>query len=212
MSFKTAQLDEIPIVDDGRVPARPVRHHLGIQAFGINAWISRGAGEAAINEHDEADSGDEELYLVLSGRALFTVDGDQVDAPEGTLVYVEPAARRAAVAHEPGTIILAVGAVPGKAHRPSGWEVSSPAMAPFRAGDYERAIVLFEPLLEQYPQYPAIAYNLACAECLAGRSDDAIRHLRQALEMDDSLRGLAQRDSDFDPIREDTRFAELVGA
>ena len=207
---RSARLDEIPIVDDGRVPARAVRHHFGIEAFGMNAWVARGAGEPAINEHDEADSGDEELYLVLSGHAVFTVEGEEIDAPQGTFVYVEPPARRSAVAREPSTVILAVGAVPGKAYRASGWEISSPAMAAFRAGDYERTIELLGPLADEYPQYPAVPYNLACAESLAGRVDDAVGHLRQALEIDDSLRELAQSDSDLDPIREDPRFAALV--
>ncbi len=207
---RTSRLDEIPIVDDGRVPARPVRHHFGIAAFGINAYVARGAGEPAVNEHDEADSGHEELYLVLSGHAVFTVDGEEIDAPQGTFVYVEPAARRSAVATEPSTAILAMGGVPGKAYRATGWEIASPAMEPFWARDYERAIELLGPLADQYPQYPAIPYNLACAESLAGRVDDAIVHLRQALELDDSLRELAQSDSDLDPIREDPRFAALV--
>ena len=211
-SFTSARLDEIPLLDDGRVPMRIVRHHLGIRAFGINAFVANEAGKPAINEHDEADSGEEELYLVLSGHALFTVDGEAVDASTGTFVYVEPAAQRGAVAKEPETVILAVGAVPGKAYRPSGWEVAAPAMAAFRAKDYAKAIEQLEPLVEQYPQYPALPYNLACAESLAGRTDDAIGHLRRALEADDSLRELARTDSDLDPVRDDPRFAELVGS
>jgi tetratricopeptide (TPR) repeat protein len=211
-SFTSARLDEIPLLDDGRVPMRIVRHHLGIRAFGINAFVANEAGKPAINEHDEADSGHEELYLVLSGHALFTVDGEEIDAPEGTLLRVEPAARRGAVAKVPETTILAVGAVPGQAYRASGWEVSSPAMAAFLVKDYAKAIEQLEPLVEQYPQYPALPYNLACAESLAGRTDHAIGYLRRALEADDSLRELARTDSDLDAIRDDPRFAELVGS
>jgi tetratricopeptide (TPR) repeat protein len=209
--WKTAQLDEIPIVDDGRTPLRPVRHHLGIQAFGLNAFVARGAGESAVNEHDEADSGDEELYIVVSGHALFGIDGEEVDAPEGTLVFVEPEAKRSAVARDAGTTILAVGAKPGEAYRPSGWEVGSEAMTAFYAGDYERVIEQLGPLAKQYPQYTALTYNLACAESLAGRADDALGHLRQALEADDSLRALAHRDSDLDAIRGDPRFSAIAG-
>ncbi len=211
-SFTSARLDEIPLVDDGRVPMRVVRHHLGIRAFGINAFVANEAGKPAINEHDEADSGHEELYLVLSGHALFTVDGEEIDAPEGTLLRVEPAAQRGAVAKVPETTILAVGGVPGQAYRASGWEVATPAMTAFFAKDYAKAIEQLEPLLEQYPQYPALPYNLACAESLAGRTDDAIGHLRRAFEADDSLRELARRDSDLDAVRDDPRFAELVGS
>jgi quercetin dioxygenase-like cupin family protein len=211
VSFKTARLDEIPIVDDGRTPLRPVRHHLGIQAFGLNAFVARGAGESAVNEHDEADSGDEELYVVLSGHAVFTIDGEEVDAPAGTLLFVEPEAKRGAVAKADGTTILALGAKPGEAYNPSGWEVGSAAMAAFYAGDYERVIEQLKPLAEEYPQYPALTYNLACAESLAGRADDALGHLRQALEADDSLRKLAHGDSDLDAIRSDPRFSAIAG-
>jgi tetratricopeptide (TPR) repeat protein len=209
--FTHARLDEVPVVDDGRTPARPVRHHLDIQAFGINAWVARGPGEPAINDHDEADTGEEELYLVLSGHAVFTIDGEELDAPPGTLVLVEPAARRGAVAKEADTVVLAVGGVPGEAYRASGWEISSEAMSAFRAGDYERAIELFGGLAAENPQYPGLTYNLACAESLAGRPDDAIEHLRSALEREGSLRELARTDSDLDAIRADPRFGELVG-
>ena len=64
----------------------PGRHHLGITAFGATAWTGREAGDRIINEHDEADE-DEELYVVLSGRARFELDGDAVDAPAGTFVF-----------------------------------------------------------------------------------------------------------------------------
>ena len=210
--FRVARLEEIPVVDDGRVPARPIRHHLGIQAFGLNAWISRGAGEAAINEHDEADTGEEELYLVLSGHAVFTVDGQEVDAPAGTLVFVEPAATRGAVSKAEGTTILGVGAPAGKPYRPSGWEIQAEAMTAFRAGDYGRAIELLEPLAAKHPEYAGLPYNLACAEALSGKPDDALRHLGQAIERDESFREFARGDSDFDAIRDDPRFAEIVSA
>ena len=68
----SARLDEIDELDDGRSRYRPVRHHLGITAFGINAWSAPAAGDRLINEHDEAEPDvNEELYLVLEGRAAF---------------------------------------------------------------------------------------------------------------------------------------------
>ena len=210
--FSVARLDEIPIADDGRVPARVVRHQLGGQAFGINAWLPRGAGQAAINEHDEEDTGEEELYFVLAGHAVFTVDGEEIDAPEGTFVLVQPAAKRSAVATEDGTTILAVGAPVGRAYKPSGWELWSHIRPKFEAGDYEAVIVELKPLVQEHPQYPALPYNLACAESLAGRTDDALAHLRKAVEMDAEAARFAQRDPDFDAIRDDPRFAEIVGA
>jgi tetratricopeptide (TPR) repeat protein len=209
--FAVARLDEVPLVDDGRVPARIVRHHLGIRAFGVNAWISRGAGEQAINEHDEADTGEEELYLVLSGHAVFTVDGEEVDAPAGTLLLVQPAAQRRAVAQEGRTTILAVGAPPGRAYKPSGWEVWSNVRPLFEAGEYDRVIEELGKLIVDNPQYDALRYNLACAESLSGRIDDALRHLAEALELAPELAELARSDSDLDAIRDDPRFSAIAG-
>src|SRR5437868_12157248 len=106
-SYETATLDQLAR-DDGW---SPIRKQLGIQAFGVNAWTAKEVGDQLISEHHEVPSGHEELYLVLAGRATFTVDGDEVDAPTGALVFVrDPAAKRGAVAAERGTTVLVVGA------------------------------------------------------------------------------------------------------
>jgi tetratricopeptide (TPR) repeat protein len=211
MTYRIARLDDIEEISDGRCPWRPVRHHLGISAFGVNAWTANAAGDRIVNEHDEADE-DEELYLVLEGRARFEIDGEAVDAPAGTLVFVPPGVRRTAFAEEPKTTILAIGAEPGKAYTPIGWEVWAPANRFYQAGDYERAIEVAKPIVEANPQYTAPLYNLACCESLAGRPDDAIEHLGQAIASVEDLRRLARGDSDFDPIRDDPRFVELIGS
>jgi mannose-6-phosphate isomerase-like protein (cupin superfamily) len=89
--YAVAHLDEIDEISDGRCPSRPIRHHFGITSFGVNAWTGREAGDRIINEHDEGgDDGDEELYLVQRGRARFELDGEPVQAPVGTLVFVGP--------------------------------------------------------------------------------------------------------------------------
>ena len=208
--FQVARLDDIEVFDDGRCPWRPIRHHFGITAFGVNSWTARDAGDRIVNEHDEADE-DEELYVVLRGRATFELDGERMDAPEGTLVFAQPGVRRTAFAEEAGTTILAVGAQPGKAYVAIGWELWAPAGHFYQAGEYEQAIEVAKPLVEANPEYPALLYNLACCESLAGRPADAIDHLRQVIERTPQIRDLARRDSDFDPIREDPGFAELVG-
>jgi hypothetical protein len=123
--YAAAHLDDIDLVNDGRIPWRPVRHHFGISSFGINAWTAAKAGDRIINEHDEADVEDqqEELYFVQTGRARFELDGEKVDAPAGTFVYVrDPRAVRGAVAQEPGTTVIAVGATPGEPFAVSPWE------------------------------------------------------------------------------------------
>ena len=213
-NYAVARLDEIEVVDDGREPMRPVRHHFGIQAFGVNTWTAADAGDRIINEHDEADTGQdghEELYFVHSGRARFEIDGENVDAPTGTFVFVRPAAKRTAFAEEPGTTIVAMGGTPGKAYESHGWEIWAPLNRLYQAGEYAEAADRGSELLADNPEYPALFYNVACVESLAGRKDDALEHLRAAVEKSDQLRKLAADDSDLDAIREEPGFKELVG-
>jgi hypothetical protein len=76
--------------------------------------------------HDEADFGQEEVYLVMSGHATATVGNDEIDAPTGTVVAVrDPALTRSVVAVDAGTTVLAVGCAPGcfrTSWRPSHFE------------------------------------------------------------------------------------------
>lgn len=191
-----------------------VRHHLGISAFGINAWTADEAGTEIIGEHDELGrraGKHEELYFVVKGRATFTVDGETVDAPGGTFVFVrDPAAKRKAIAAEAETTVLVIGARPGEAFQPSQWERSAPALGFFATKEYDKAFEFLSKAREETPDDAGILYNLACAESLLARTDDAIGHLRESIANDDSFREVAQKDSDFDPIREDARFKELV--
>jgi tetratricopeptide (TPR) repeat protein len=210
--YAVAHLEEIEELDDGRAPFRPLRHHLGITAFGINAWTAAEAGDRIINEHDEADDGNEELYLVTQGRAVFELDGRRVDVPSGALVFARAGVKRTAFAEEPGTTIIAVGGVPGKAYEPDGWELWEPLNALYRAGDYAAAADRGREVIEAHPEYAMPIYNLACCESLAGRTTDAIDHLRQAIERSEQFRTYAKDDSDFDSIRDLPAFKELVGS
>jgi len=209
--YTVSSLGEIDEISDGRVPWRPVRHHLGITSFGVNAFTGPKAGDRLINEHDEAGE-HEELYLVHQGRARFEIDGQEVDAPTGTLVYAKPGVKRTAFAEEPGTTLLAIGGEPGKAYEPHGWEVWSQLQPLFQSGDYEQVADRGKELLKDHPEYAGVFYNVACAEALAGRKEDAIEHVRHAIERSERFRELARDDSDFDSIREEPAFQELVGA
>jgi hypothetical protein len=124
--WSVVRLDELPTIE-GDLPAwKPVRHGLGLEAFGVNAWLGGEPGSGVIDDHDELgeDGDQEELYFVVSGRAAFTIDGERVDAPAGTFVALrDPALRRVAVAEEPGTVVLAVGGVRGRPFTPSEWEL-----------------------------------------------------------------------------------------
>jgi len=208
--YAVARIEEIDELSDGRCPFRPVRKHFGIMAFGVNAWTGKSAGDRIINEHDEADE-EEELYLVQQGRATFELDGERVDAPAGTMVFARPGVKRTAFAEEPGTTIVAIGGRPGEAYEPSGFEVWLPINALYEAGKYAEAADRGRELIEENPDYAGLLYNVACCESLAGRKADAIEHLRSAIERSERFRSFAAGDSDFDPIREEPAFKELVG-
>jgi tetratricopeptide (TPR) repeat protein len=209
--YRVARLEEIDELDDGREPWRPVRHHLGITAFGVNTWTAAEAGSRIINEHDEDEpDGNEELYVVLEGRAIFELDGERHDAPAGTMVFVRPGTKRTAFAEEPGTTIVAVGGVAGEAYEPSGWELWAPVNPLYAAGEYAEAADRAREIADAHPEYAGLLYNLACCESLAGRTADALEHLRLAIERSPRFRAHARGDSDFDPIREEPGFRELL--
>jgi hypothetical protein len=209
--YTVTHLNEIDELDDGREPFRPVRHQLGITAFGITSWTGRDAGDQIINEHDEADDGHEELYLVFRGRAAFELDGERQEAsPVGTLVFVRPGVKRTAFAEERETTIIAVGGIPGEAYVPTGWEIWSPIRPLYEAGEYAAAADRARELVDGGAQYPELLYNLACCESLAGRTTDAVEHLRQAIGLSDRIRDYAKDDSDFDPIRDEPAFKGLM--
>jgi tetratricopeptide (TPR) repeat protein len=212
-SYAVVHVDEIPEQDDGRVPMRPVRHHLGITGFGVNAWTARNAGDRIINEHEEEDpNSDEELYVVLQGRAVFELDGERRDAPEGSLVFVKPGVKRTAFAEEAGTTILSVGGVPGKPYDPVGWELWSPLRNSYEAGDYEETVARLREVVAENPQYALLFYNLACCESLTGQKGEALDHLRQAVELSERFREFAKGDSDLDAIRDEPAYREIAGA
>jgi tetratricopeptide (TPR) repeat protein len=209
--YAVAHLSEIDEADDGRCPWRPVRHHFGITSFGVNTWTARDAGDRIINEHDESEpGGNEELYVVLRGRAVFELDGERVAAPTGTFVFVRPGVKRTAFAEEPGTTIFALGGTPGLAYEPDGWEIWEPLRPLYERGEYAEAADRGRALVDANPHYSGLFYNLACCESLAGRTTDALDHLRRAIEMSERSRAYAKDDSDFDPIRGEPAFAELT--
>jgi mannose-6-phosphate isomerase-like protein (cupin superfamily) len=208
--YTLAHLDQITEMSDGRQPWRPVRHHFGITSFGANTWTGHQAGDRIINEHDE-EGENEELYFVHRGRARFELDGEKVDAPEGTFVFAKPGVKRTAFAEEAETTLLALGGTPGQAYEPDGWELWAPVGPLYQEGKYGEAADKARDIVEANPEYPALLYNLACCESLAGRKDDAVRHLRSAIERSAQLRRLAVEDDDVAAIRDDPEIKALLG-
>src|SRR4051794_26090120 len=122
---KALHIDEIAgMPGPGTLTWHPVRATLGIQAFGTNAYTANEPGVDVVEPHTESpDLAHEELYFVARGRAIFTIDGEQIDAPAGTYVFVpDPASHRHAVAGEAGTTVLSFGGPP--TFEPSAWEWS----------------------------------------------------------------------------------------
>jgi len=209
--YTILSLDEVETASHLGSNLVPVRHTLGFRPAGVNAWIADGGGQL-IPPHEE-DSGNEELYAVVRGRATFTVGEEKADAPAGTLVFVPPEVFRTAVAEEDGTLVFAVGGTVGQAFNAGGWDSFALADSYRQAGRYDEGRAIMEQLIAEKPDYWPTSYNAGCFEALAGNPDAALDHLRRAKELD-AEGGSAQYfrgDSDLDPLRDDPRFQELLG-
>jgi hypothetical protein len=209
--YAIARLDEIDTLADWQYHYRPLRHHFGITSFGVTAWVGAAAGDPIINEYDEGSQPAEELFVVMSGRAIFQLEDEEVEAPPGTLVYASEGTRRTAVAAEPATTILAFDGAPGKAYDATGWELWAPLRPLYDRGEHVELTARLEDLIAANPQYPMLVYNLACSESLSGHTAEAIEHLRRAAGASEKLRADARQDSDFDPIRDEPSFKEVIG-
>jgi tetratricopeptide (TPR) repeat protein len=208
--WEAVHVDDLDAILAAGVVWHPIRRRLGVRAFGINAYTAEGAGSQIIEEHDELGSGaggHEELYLVLRGRATFTVDGETQDAPAGTIVFLsDPALTRGAIAADEDTLVLAVGGEPDRAFEVSPWECYFAAIPLLEAERWGEAVATIEEGLRANPGNPSILYNLACAESRAGHAADAIAHLKAAIDTDPKYAERARSDRDFDAIRADPGF------
>jgi quercetin dioxygenase-like cupin family protein len=202
--YGVATLDELATAPiPGQARWHTIRRTFGVSSFGVNAWTATEDGGQIIGEHEEASGqAHEELYVVVSGRATFTLDGEEVDAPAGTLVHVaDPAVKRGATGEE-GTTILVVGAKPGEAFTPSTWERSAEALRFWPTEEWDRAIEVLEGHLVDTPDHAGTHYNLACAHARAGRPDVALEHARKAIELQESFAEYAAKDDDLVSIRD----------
>ena len=205
--WQIARLDDI----EPRGRDIPVREHLGIHAFGVNAFRP-GEDNLLINEHDEAGTGQEELYIVLDGTATFEIDGETVDAPAGTLVFVRPEARRKATGD--GTILV-LGGAPGQPYQGidwgEAWSFHRDSMIAYGEQRYADALQLVREGLERSPDNPGLHYNFACFGALAGDTgDETFDHLHRGVELFPPFREQARRDDDLDAVRDDPRFEDAL--
>ena len=188
---------------------RPLRKTLGTTGFGVNGYTADAGGEV-IETHDETSAGaagHEELYVVLAGAATFTVDGDELPAPAGTLLVVPPGVRRGATATEDGTTVLVIGGVPGAAGPRTPFEYWYEAEPHYRSGDYARAVAVASAGLQDWPDHPSLHYQLACYEALQGNRDAAIEHLKVAYANNPTTREWAAGDDDLASVRDDPALA-----
>lgn len=211
--FAVAHIDELDRVAVGEAGLewRPVRRRFGLGAFGMNAYSSTHAGGEVVEEHTEEQLGHEEVYVVVRGHATFHLDGDDVDAPAGTLVVIrDPSVKRGATAVDASTLVLAVGGKPGEAFTPSAWESYFSASPLAKEGQYDEALAVMERDAELHGDKPAFLYNLACFEALAGRRGEAVAHVVQAIDTSPRFARWAKEDADFDSIRDDPQFAAAI--
>ena len=195
------ELDRIPVAHG--LEWRPIRRRLGIRSFGVNAYTSEKVGDWIVEEHTEETNQHEEVYLVVQGRARFTLDGEEVDAPAGVIVHIgDPGVRRVAVAEEAGTTVLAVGGPRGKAFAPAVWEWYFEAYPLADEGRLEEALELMRQGLQEHPENAAMLYHLACIEVRSGLADDALKHVRRAIQLRPELMERAREDEELAPIRE----------
>ncbi len=200
-SLRIGEVD--PITVAGGLRWRPIRRTLGIEAFGMNAYTAVKTGDDVVESHTEQSLGHEEVYVVLQGRATFELDGEELDAPAGTIVFLrDPATRRHATAAEPGTTVLAVGGRPGVAYTPSAWEWYFEAERFRDPLDPEAALRLMDEANERFPDHAGVVYSTACWLALAGRDDEALATLHRAVELEPRAREWAATDDDLLSVRD----------
>ena len=92
-----------------------VRHGLGVESFGMQV-IDMPPHADQYPEHDHAESGQEEVYIVLDGAAFIQANGAEHEVTPGVFVRVGPGQRRKWITRDQGARLLALGGVPGEAY------------------------------------------------------------------------------------------------
>ena len=185
----------------GTLQWTPLRKHFGITAFGINAYTAAERGQDVVEEHDEERLGHEEVYVVVSGRATFVLDGEEHEVPAGSAVYLrDPKLTRYARAEEPGTTVLAIGGKPGR-HEISAWEYFFAAGPKADAGDLDGALAELDAGLAQKPDHPPLLYHRARILVRKGELNEARGSLDRALAGDPELKRRADEDEDLARLR-----------
>ena len=208
MTSRSGGFEVLSLHDEGAVPIAggdlqwiPLRRRLGAAAFGTNAYRAAKAGDQVVEDHVESP-GQEELYLVVAGQARFQVDGDEVDVPAGSVVFVsDPEIRRGAVASEDETIVVAVGGWPGRPYHSLPWEPIYMAQPAMRRGDWSEAAQTLEREAGEHLDRPIIRFRLACCHAQMGDHTKAANEIRTALELDPTMRERVLSEELLEPLR-----------
>jgi hypothetical protein len=213
--YQVLSLDDLERLTstDGTLTLLPLRRTLGFRPVGVNAWLGAATGDHVIERHSEPEpGGDEELYVVVRGRATFTLGEETFDAPVGTLVHALPGTLREAIAAQDDTLVVAVGAQPGKVWEPAAWEDFYVAFAHRAAGRVDEGRAVVEDTLARNPGTWQGPFNAACFEALEGDDDAAFAHLRVAYDRaPDRIAKYAPADGDLSRLQSDPRWQELLG-
>jgi uncharacterized cupin superfamily protein len=111
--YDTVQLDEL----EG--PMKKVRKALGVSSFGVNYGDLPPGAEGY--EHNESESGQEEVYVYVKGSGTLRVDGEEIPVEAGTAVRIDADVTRQPVAGDEGLAWVAIGAPAGKEYEPPSW-------------------------------------------------------------------------------------------
>jgi tetratricopeptide (TPR) repeat protein len=180
----------------------PVRRGLGIGAFGVNAFRAAREGDTVVEDHVESP-GQEELYVVIRGRARFTIDQGPVELGPGDAVFVaDPGSRRHAVALEDGTTVLAVGGWRGRPYHSLPWEPIYLARSAMRAGDWAAALEILEREGGEHRDTAIVSFRIACCHARLGEDEPALAELRRAIEINPDVRAQAENEDAFAALRE----------
>lgn len=192
--------ESVPVGDDA-LQWVPVRRRLGIAAFGTNAYRAARTGDVVIEEHVESP-GQEELYVVLRGRAEFTVGEDAFEATAGAAVFVaHPGVRRQAIALEDGTVVLAVGGWTDRPYHSLPWEPIYLAQQFMQRGDWAAAAETLEREAGEHRETAIVQFRLACCHARLGQDDLALSELRHAIAINPTMRERAETEETLASLR-----------